>query len=258
MPRRSSPSTAKTSAKAADEPCGSGQSRESFDRDKAAQPGLLAAAAARKAGGARAKAIDKKKNAVFDLSKIGSSSSPSARLAKAKFELMKAIYQKGNQAGEFSGNILGKAIGRYGQNNAIKQIIAKHAKGQYAKWNDSEKVYTFKVKTLIIAQRILADMRDLGKNLEVDLPEAIDETVFDGANIPELSIFPFNGGVGIHGDSYDLRADFKEAGFEYDHESKIYFNGNITIDDHAVDDLDDELSDIGWVVNVFSESVLGA
>ena len=114
-------------------------------------------------------------------------------------------YIKGAFKDTLSGNINLKAKPLYGQNAAFKAIIAKHAKGQITKWNDELKAYSIRVRTAVIAKKILTDMRKLGEGIEHKLPETIDESIFANAKQPEVSIFPYQGTIAAHGDTFDFK-----------------------------------------------------
>ena len=97
------------------EPCGSGQSSASLAADKAAQPRLLASAAARKAGSPTFKSTIAKKpkstgKKLIDLSKLVSPSTSASsskdktyKVQKAVFSLVRATYQKGDKKDQYSG-----------------------------------------------------------------------------------------------------------------------------------------------------------
>ena len=98
-----------------EEPCGSGQSPASLPADERAQPRLLAAAAARKAGLPAPKTIAKKTGKkLLDLSTLvsptGAKTSKQMKVAANKassavFTLIKAKYQKGEKKDQYSGAI---------------------------------------------------------------------------------------------------------------------------------------------------------
>jgi len=113
----------------AESPVGSGMSPEALANDKARQPRLLAAAAARKRVSPVAKTIQKAKTGkkVIDLSSLisptssaSSSSKSGYKEAHAVFTLVKAKFQKGEKKDEYSGAIYFRGKPRYGNNEIFK------------------------------------------------------------------------------------------------------------------------------------------
>ena len=239
-------------------PVGSGMSAEALAKDIAAQPALFQAAATSLRSIGKRPAVVRKEgrtHAIFDLSKIGTASAHKKHVDDyAVFELYPCKYIKGPLKDQLSSNINLKAKPLYGQNAAFKAIIAKHAKGQYAKWNDEIKAYGNRVKTAVIARNILAEMRKLGGGIETMLPGTIDESIFDNAKLPEVSIFPYENTIAVHGDTFEFKDDLVARGFVYDKDAKIFTHPTMTIEDPEVDELDEEFVAFGWEVNIFSEA----
>ena len=218
-------------APAPEEPCGSGQSASSLARDKAAQPRLLAAAAARKAGvGSPAKiigtkAIDKHGKKLIDLSSLRSpsssaSSSKAHKVAKAVFSLVKATYQKGEKKGELSGAIYFRGKPRYANNQKFKDKVVAKLLAESLRWNDEFKLYSAKVYTAVQAGKILEAMRMVSAEDEKDLEDVtIDDIIFANANPAQVTIFPIEVdgklNTAIAGSTYPFKKILTDAGFTF-------------------------------------------
>ena len=116
----------------AESPVGSGMSPEALANNKARQPRLLAAAAARKRVSPVAKTIQKAKTGkkVIDLSSLisptssaSSSSKSGYKEAHAVFTLVKAKFQKGEKKDEYSGAIYFRGKPCYGNNEIFKAKV---------------------------------------------------------------------------------------------------------------------------------------
>ena len=88
---RTEPMPSRRKQPATNEPCGSGQSAASLAADKAAQPRLLAAAAARKAIAKDKKSSTPSKK-LLDLKSLVSSASPASSTSKKAYKDDKAVF----------------------------------------------------------------------------------------------------------------------------------------------------------------------
>ena len=139
---------------ATEEPCGSGQSRESIEKDKAAQPALLAAAARKTIQ----KKSGKRAHKVFVFKKpdaTTTTNSPRRSLTKDKpamISFYRAKYQKGDKKDALSGNVYVKARPRYakGSNENWKEKGNAKMLANQLRWNDEPtmKAYTGVVCTV--------------------------------------------------------------------------------------------------------------
>jgi hypothetical protein len=223
-PRRTASSKAKVPVTPVrEEPCGSGQSRESLAHDTAMQPRLLAAAASRTSSSSSArtstpkklfkfKAIEKTKKSGKDADMVRHKVSP------AVFSVIKAMYQKGPNKNEPTGNVYLRAKPRYYNNEKFKQAVGKLCLAEPLRWNTELKLYTAKVYTIEQCNKILNEMRSYDGG--IDLPEAVDETVFEGARPVDIQIIEtvIQDGeeyVGVGGSTYPFKDELKDRGFKF-------------------------------------------
>ena len=109
------PTRQHTRAETVEETPGSGQSRESFARDLAAQPALLAGVA-KKAPIRGGKRVAKKTYSFAQKAAQGSSSSwgagrrSAAKKSVARLEFVRAEYQKGDNQGTYIGAVYGRGL----------------------------------------------------------------------------------------------------------------------------------------------------
>lgn len=194
-----------------------------------------AAAAAAPVRAAQPKAI--KKRRLVDLSKLrkpgssggeGGSSrggkSSSFKKSTATWSLVRAKYQKGDKTGEYSGAIYYRGKPRYGQNEAYKQLAAKHLLTERLRWNDELKLYTARVYAAGQARSLLTAFKEL-EGGEADLPEDIEESVFDEATPAEVLIFPITVHEGptskdqdmlaVSGTTFPFKDELKTRGFSF-------------------------------------------
>jgi hypothetical protein len=161
---------------------------------------------------------------LFTFSKVASSAENTAgrrrsnKKSKGTFQLVASEYQKGEKAKQRSGNIHLRSKPRFGINDAFKKALGKHTLAEVMRWNDELKVYTVKVYTATQARLLLKAARAL-EGGEEDLPEDIDESVFDGANAASIAVVPhtIDGEemVGCIGTTYAWKDELKERGFKY-------------------------------------------
>ena len=218
----------------AESPVGSGMSSEALAKDKAKQPRLLAAAAARKRVSAVPTTIKKTKTGkkVLDLSSLmsptssaSSSSKSGYKESKAVFTLAKAKFQKGEKKDEYTGSIYLRGKPRYGNNEIFKVKVGEKLLAETLRWNDEFKLYSAKVYTAEQAQMILDAMRMVSEKDEKDLANVtVDETIFDDAHQAEVKIFPLeveqgdgeiNLNLAIAGTTYPFNKILKQAGFTF-------------------------------------------
>ena len=214
------------------EPCGSGQSSASLAADKAAQPRLLASAAARKAGSPTFKrTIAKKQKStskkLSDLSKLVSPSTSASlskdktyKVQKAVFSLVRATYQKGDKKDQYSGAIYYRGKPRWGMNDKYKAKLIPNMLAESLRWNDELKLYSGKVWTAKQAQLILDAMREVSAEDENDLTDVtVDETIFDDAKEAAIKIFPITVAgelnLAIGGTTYPFKDILKKHGFGF-------------------------------------------
>ena len=142
-----------TRAETVEETPGSGQSRESFARDLAAQPALLAGVA-KKAPIRGGKRVAKKTYSFAQKAAQGSSSSwgagrrSAAKKSCARLEFVRAQYQKGENEGNYSGSVYGRGVPSYasGRNEMYKEKQAgAKLLAEVPRFNTELKTYTFKV-----------------------------------------------------------------------------------------------------------------
>ena len=215
-----------------EEPLGSAQSRASFEKDKAAQPALLAAAAAskKKATGKLTTPIAKKPKPgkkLLDLKSLVSSSGAGAsytpnanKISTAMFKLVKAIYQKGDKKGQLSGAIYFRGKPRFHMNEIFKDKVGGVLLEEQLRWNAELKLYTARVFTYEQAGMVLEAMRMVSEADEKDLKEVeIDEAIFEDANPTEIKMFPLEveGEMkeAIAGTTYPFKSILKAAGFTF-------------------------------------------
>ena len=243
----------RSSKKPAEEPCASGQSRASLNKDKAAQPRLFAAAAARKAGKTKTFNISA---ALSPSTTSPASSNTPKRDNKASWEIIRATYQKGEKQGKETGNVYMRAKPRFGQNAEFKERIKKHS-NQQAKWNDDLKMYIAKMMSAVVAANCLEALRDLPGCAE-DVDEDIDWEIFVGMKEPAVSIFPFEDGTAIHGAiTYDFKDDLKDKGFNFvkNAQDKEGFNLWVSAEPFVdTDDLTTMFEKFGIEVNFFDSA----
>jgi len=98
-----------------------------------------------------------------------------------------AKYQQGANKNAPSGTIYLRAKPRYKANEAFKAVLKKLLLAEPLRWNDVLKLYTTKVYTITQSDKILNGMRLLEGGDE-DLPETIDESVFEGARSTDIQI----------------------------------------------------------------------
>ena len=221
---------ARRSKRVATPPLGSEQTAASFEKDKAAQPALLAAAAAGKRKANLATPIAKKPkpgNKLLDLKTLvsptgaGSTSSTSSKkISKAVFSLVKALYQKGDKKGQLSGAIYFRGKPRYRMNEIFKDKVNGVLLEERVRWNDELKTYTARVSTYEQACMVLEAMRMVSEADEKDLKEVeVDESIFEGASPTEIKMFPLEveGEMkeAIAGTTYPFKTILKAAGFAF-------------------------------------------
>ena len=212
----------------AESPVGSGMSPEALANDKARQPRLLAAAAARKRVSPVAKTIKKAKTGkkVIDLSSLisptssaSSSSKSGYKEAHAVFTLVKAKFQKGEKKDEYTGAIYFRGKPRYGNNEIFKAKVGDKLLAEMLRWNDEFKLYSAKVYTAEQAQMVLDAMRIVSEKDKQDLASVtVDETIFDNAHQSEIKIFPLEvegPNLAIAGTTYPFNKILKQAGFTF-------------------------------------------
>ena len=221
----------------AESPVGSGMSPEALANDKARQPRLLAAAAARKRVSPVAKTIQKAKTGkkMIDLSSLmsptssassssGSSSKSGYKEAHAVFTLVKAKFQKGEKKDEYTGAIYFRGKPRYGNNEIFKAKVNDKLLAETLRWNDEFKLYSAKVYTAEQAQMVLDAMRIVSEKDKQDLASVtVDETIFDDAHRAEIKIFPIevegdgdiNLNLAMAGTTYPFNKILKQAGFTF-------------------------------------------
>jgi len=195
---------------------------------------------------AKAKLID-----LASLVKEGATSSAptkmKAKASSAVFSLIKAKYQKGDRTGENSGAIYHRGRPRFGQNDKYKALLEKLLLTERLRWNDELKLYTARVYTATQARRLLAAAKTLDGG-DKDLPEDIDESVFEEATAAHVTLFPITVHEGPTSQSQEMLA---ASGMTYPFKDGLKSRGfafNNTVNDVAgvnlwlapVEDIDKE------------------
>jgi hypothetical protein len=231
-PRRTASSQAKAPVTPVrDEPCGSGQSQASLERDRAAQPRLLAAAGKGK-GKARAHLstpIRKRKNDFFKFkSSVPGSSSSSSKSSKnpsAMFDIVKAKYMKGEHTGQETGNVYFNGKPAYGENDEFKNKVMPLLLCEPMRWSHERKFYTAKIYNAIQAKKMYNAMMTLSTTSGLpDEAEAdtIIDAAFEGITPAEIEMSEVMvDGVemfGIRGSTFPFKDKLKEIGFAYNKE----------------------------------------
>lgn len=201
---------------------------------------------------------------VFDISSLISPSSNSStwtprttKEAKAEFSLFEATYQKGDKAGEKSGNIYMNGKPRFGHNKTYKAKLDPLLLTERLKWNDDIKKYHAKLYAYEQAVMVLEASKMVSGDDERDLADvSIDRSMF---KVPQIHIFPLeldtkeDGKVmhtAIAGDTYPWKDKLKEAGFT----SCYALNGvegakGWLSTSTAAQDLVKDFKKFGWTVN---------
>ena len=249
-------------------------SSEALTKDKADQPRLLAAAAARKAGSSVPKTIEKAKTGkkLIDLSSLRSPSSSASsssksgyKDSKAVFTLVKAKYQKGEKKDEYSGSIYMRGKPRYGKNEMFKDKVGEKLLAETLRWNDEFKLYSAKVYTAEQAQLVLDAMRTVSEKDEQDLAGVtVDETIFEDANPAEVKIFPLevegdgeiNLNLAIAGTTYPFNKILKQKGFAFHNivngqSLKLWLREIPEDQPEADNDLEEMFHEYGFIVDKY-------
>jgi hypothetical protein len=181
----------------------------------------------------------------------------SNKKSKGSFVLVAAEYQKGDKAKQRTGNIYMRGKPRFGHNEAYKNALGKHTLAEAIRWNTEHVAYTVKVYTAKQAGKLLKAAREL-EGGEEDLPENIDESVFEGANAAAIDIVPLKiddeDVICVTGTTYPWKDELKERGFKYTQE----VNGEDGLamwlapkDTVELDDLTGTFEDYGFAVEVW-------
>jgi hypothetical protein len=181
----------------------------------------------------------------------------SNKKSKGTFALVAAEYQKGDKAKQRTGNIYMRGKPRYGHNEAYKNALGKHTLAEAIRWNNEHVAYTVKVYTAKQARKLLKAARELDGG-EEDLPEDIDETVFEGANAAAIDVVPLkvddDDMIGVTGTTYPWKDELKERGFKYTQEVNgeeglaMWLAAKDTVD---MDDLTGAFQEYGFAVDVW-------
>ena len=210
----------------AEEPCGSSQSAASLAADKAAQPRLFAAAAARK-GISKNNKSSKERMRLLDFKSLVTSSPSSAAPSstprkgdKAVFTLMKAKYMKGERAGTYSGSIYFQGKPTYGNNQTFKDKVHPKLISETLRWTDDVKLYSAKIYTYEQAVMVLDAMRQVSEQDEKDLADVkVDATIFEDANEAKITILPIEVdgelNLAVGGTTYPFAKKIKDEGFQF-------------------------------------------
>ena len=258
-PRRSRTATA------TEEPCGSGQSRESIEKDKAAQPALLAAAARKTIQ----KKSGKRAHKVFVFKKpdaTTTTNSPRRSLTKDKpamISFYRAKYQKGDKKDALSGNVYVKARPRYAKGANDKWKEKGNAKMLYynLRWNDepSIKAYTGPISTVeqaIMLREALKmvspeDEKDIIANGPTDeeIAAVFDFPEVKTAHIEIVKSFDLDGEdtVAIGKDTYVWKNILDKKGFKFEFVTKMWHAPAGT----DTDELEAMMEEYGFAVDTY-------
>jgi len=168
-----------------------------------------------------------RKTSVFDISSLVSPSSTSSSFKhrmskedKAEFSIFEATYQKGEKAGEKSGNVYMNGKPRYGHNKVYKEKVEALLLTERLRWNDDIKKYHAKLYSYEQAVMVLQASKKVADDDEADLADvSIDQSIF---KVPCINIFPLElktkeDGTVVHtamaGDTFPWKDKLKEAGF---------------------------------------------
>lgn len=186
--------------------------------------------------------------------------------SKATFSLVAAKYQKGELEGQLTGNIYMRAKPRYAANDEFKETLAKVLLAEPLRWNTELKLYTAKVYNAVQARLALTTMRKLVGGDE-DLPEDIDETVFETANTYHIDIVPMTVGEGptsqnenviaVGGATYAFNAYLKDKGFIFQSNVNGIEDAKFWLapaEDVEVDELVAHFEQFGFPVDVYDEA----
>jgi hypothetical protein len=193
----------------------------------------------------------------------GSSSKKAGRRRTTKksiatFELFAAEYQKGEKAGQKSGAVYQRGRPRYGANEPYKKGFAKYLLGEFLRWNDDSKMYQVRVWTPKQARKLLKAAREL-EGGEEDLPEDIDEAIFDGATEAAIDVVPIKvegeDMVAVMGTTYPWKDELKERGFtfttEVEEDVPMWVAPKASVD---MDDLTAAFDDYGFTFEVYDDA----
>ena len=265
-----------------DDLCGSGQSLDSLAKDKAAQPGLLAAAAARKGKGkAPITTPDKPKRTihknkgkrVFVFHKAGSASSSGSpasssgrrrqnKVSVATLTFMRAKYQKGDKSGQLTGTVYFRGKPRFGNNDTFKEKVNAKLLGNSCRWNDELKVYTAPVHTYEEAIMVREAMKMVSEKDEEDLMESAptDEDIGEIFTFPEvkdttisiINEFDVDGNtnIAIAGSTYPFKDMIKDNGFTFHRDGQMWIAPLGT----DISSLEEKFDEYGFDVEKYDEA----
>lgn len=266
------------STTSSDDLCGSGQSLESIAKDQAAQPKLLAAAAARKSSFAKPTgAIGKRKitgmpKRFFTYKKPEMKTGDDAKRRKghkdkpAFLKFSRCTYQKGEKATQLSGHVRMSARSRWtgkGCNETFKTKVNDKLLLGPVRWNTASEggSYTARVNTVEEAILVREAMKMVSEQDENDLNESgpTDEDIaavfdFEEAKSTTITIvkqFTVNDEIkkAIAGDSYPFKDHIKDAGFSWNPELSMW----LAPPDTETEDLEAMMTEYGFEIDSFDD-----
>ena len=265
------PARSRRSQTATEEPCGSGQSRDSIEKDKAAQPALLAAAAARATAAAgspmTARATQGPRRFIFK--KPGNNAAAASRRAHktspASLLFHRAKYQKGDKINTYTGRIYMRGKPGYfkGGNEIFKTKVGNVMLVPNIKWNDELKLFTGQVHSAEEAIKVREAMKMVSEPDEKELTATgpTDEeiaAVFDFPEVDEVNIniiesFVTDDGEdtkAIGGNTYPWHQPLKALGFKFSRITMMW-HGPVGTD---TDEVEAKMDEYGFAVEKYADA----